>query len=514
MIRRPPRSTLFPYTTLFRSSHRNQAREFFCFARVPLLWHTRCSTRPQRAVTGFAHLGADSPSWSTPMKKLKMLMTIAAVVLVAAAGARAQFFARDPGVRVGPAGAGGMLDGLTGLQPDFFTTGLGEFEEADGLAEGLGPRFNLDSCVGCHSQPATGGTSPEVNPQVAVATAFGALNTVPSFITLNGPVREARFKYTPNGTRDGGVHGLFVISGRNDGTADASGCNIQQDNFAAQLAAGNVSFRIPTPTFGSGLIEQIPDRDIVANRNANALVKASLGISGHPNQNGNDGTIARFGWKAQNKSLLLFSGEAYNVEMGITNELFQTERDETPICQFATVPNTVTKTDGQTLVEGISAIEKFAFFARFLTPPAPSPDTPGGVESIARGRKLFTDTGCALCHTPSFTTGNSTVAALRNQPVNLFSDLLVHDMGPGLADGVTQGQAGPREFRTAPLWGVGQRLFFLHDGRTSDLREAIRAHRSGRFLTFNASEANAVIKNFNRLQDNQKQDVLNFLRSL
>ena len=104
--------------------------------------------------------------------------------------------------------------------------------------------------------------------------------------------------------------------------------------------------------------------------------------------------------------------------------------------------------------------------------------------------------------------------SLRNQPVNLFSDLLVHDMGPGLADGITQGQAGPREFRTAPLWGLGQRLFFLHDGRTPDLREAIRAHRGGSVLTFNSSEANAVVRNFNKLQDNQKQDVLNFLRSL
>src|SRR2546426_849045 len=353
-------------------------------------------THPQRAVTGFAHLGADSPSWSTPMKKLKMLMTIAAVVLVAAAGARAQFFARDPGVRVGPAGAGGMLDGLTGLQPDFFTTGLGEFEEADGLAEGLGPRFNLDSCVGCHSQPATGGTSPEVNPQVAVATAFGALNTVPSFITLNRPVRGARLKYTPHGAPDGGVHGLFVISGRNDGTADASGCNIQQDNFGAQLAAGNVSFRIPTPTFGSGLIEQIPDWAILANRNANALVKASLGISGHPNQNGNDGTIARFGWKAQNKSLLLFSGEAYNVEMGITNDLFQTEREENPACQFAKVPNDVQSMDATTPLEATAAIQNFANFMRFLAPPTPSTNTPGGATSISNGRQLFSSTGCAL----------------------------------------------------------------------------------------------------------------------
>jgi len=151
---------------------------------------------------------------------------------------------------------------------------------------------------------------------------------------------------------------------------------------------------------------------------------------------------------------------------------------------------------------------------RFLAPPARSPDTPGGFVSIERGRKLFTDTGCALCHTPTLNTGNSAVAALRNQPANLFSDLLVHDMGPGLADGITQGQAGPREFRTAPLWGLGQRLFFLHDGRTSDLREAIRAHRSGSVLTFNASEGNAVVRNFNALQDGQKQDLLNFLRSL
>src|SRR2546428_14185522 len=117
------------------------------------------------------------------MKKLKMLMTIAAVVLVAAAGARAQFFARDPGVRVGPAGAGGMLDGLTGLQPDFFTTGLGEFEEADTLAEGLGPRFNLDSCVGCHSQPATGGTRPPADTPGPGAPALGAAHHRPSFLT-------------------------------------------------------------------------------------------------------------------------------------------------------------------------------------------------------------------------------------------------------------------------------------------------------------------------------------------
>src|SRR5206468_7159212 len=183
-----------------------------------------------------------------------------------------------------------------------------------------------------------------------------------------------------------------------------------------ERARRNVIFRIPTPVFGAGLIEQIPDKVILANQANDAPMKRSFGVYGRPNivlaghtisgqanNNGNDGTVARFGWKAQNKSLLLFSGEAYNVEMGITNELFQTERDETPTCQFATVPNDVTETDGKTPLDAISAIEKFAAFARLLAPPAPSSDTPGGVESITRGRQAFTEIGCALCHTPRLT---------------------------------------------------------------------------------------------------------------
>jgi len=431
--------------------------------------------------------------------------------------------ARDPGVRGGAAGAGAPIAGLTRSELALFNAGKDEFAQAEKVADGLGPTMNLDGCGACHLQPAVGGTSPAVNPQVAFAAANGAANTVPSFITAKGPVREARFVKNADGTPDGGVHDLFTIAGR----ADAPGCALAQPDFERELARRNVIFRIPTPVFGAGLIEQIPDKAILANQVDDAprkkelrirgrpnIVLAGHAISGQANNNGNDGTVARFGWKAQNKSLLLFSGEAYNVEMGITNELFQTERDETPACQFAAVPNDITKSDAKTLVEGIGAIEKFAFFARFLAPPGPSRDAPGGGESIARGRKLFANIGCALCHTPTLNTGNAAVAALRNQPVNLFSDLLVHDMGPGLADGITQGQAGPREFRTAPLWGLGQRLFFLHDGRTSDLREAIRAHRSGSSFTRNASEANAVVKNFNGLPDAQKQDVLNFLRSL
>ena len=423
--------------------------------------------------------------------------------------------AQDPGVRGGSPAAGGAVAGLTAGQLEYFTAGQVDFAEAEEVGDGLGPRMNLDSCGGCHSQPALGGSSPAVNPQFAFATL--GVDKVPSFITADGPVREARFVLNRDGTADGGVHALFTITGR-DG---AAGCTLAQPDFATQLANHNVIFRIPTPIFGAGLIEQIPDSALLANQASSASAKQSLGIRGRPNfhvagrtitgqtnNNGNDGTIARFGWKAQNKSLLIFSGEAYNVEMGITNELFQTERDESRVCQFAATPNSITSAEAATAVDALSSIEKFSHFMRLLAAPAPSSDTPGGSRSIGNGRALFSSTGCSLCHTPSFTTSPSAIASLSQKPVNLFSDLLLHDMGTGLADGISQGEAGPREFRTAPLWGLGQRLFFLHDGRTSNLIAAIRAHASS------GSEANNVVANFLNLSESQKQDVLNFLRSL
>jgi CxxC motif-containing protein (DUF1111 family) len=422
------------------------------------------------------------------------------------------FFARDPGVRGGAADAGGPLPGLTANQLAFFDQGKDDFEEVEEVADGLGPTMNLDSCGGCHAQPASGGTSPKVNPQVAFATKRGADNKLPAFIRLNGPVREARFVKNPDGSPDGGVHAIFTIQGRDD----APGCVLGQPDFAKELFNRNVIFRIPTPVFGAGLIEEITDTTILINRSRDSSTKSALGISGRPNRNGNDGTISRFGWKAQNQSLVIFSGEAYNVEMGITNELFQSERDQTPSCQFATVPNDVQNTDAAdnaatrlaAALAATNAVSNFGNFQRFLAPPKPDPDTPGGVNSIGRGKSLFSSIGCALCHTPSMRTGNATVEALRFQTANLYSDLLLHDMGVGLADNVSQGAATGREFRTAPLWGLGQRVFFLHDGRSDDLKDAIREHSS------TGSEANAVISKFNGLSEFQKQDLLNFLRSL
>jgi CxxC motif-containing protein (DUF1111 family) len=422
------------------------------------------------------------------------------------------FSARDPGVRGGGADAGGPLPGLTANQRAFFDTGLADFNSVEDVADGLGPTMNLDACGGCHAQPAAGGTSPKVNPQVAFATLRGADNRLPSFIRLNGPVREARFVMNADGSPDVGVHAIFTIQGRDD----APGCVLGQPDFATQLANRNVIFRIPTPVFGAGLMEEITDTTILMNLSRDSSTKAQLGISGRPNRNGNDGTISRFGWKAQNQSLIIFSGEAYNVEMGITNELFQSERDQTPSCQFARVPNDVQNTDAAenaatrlaAALAATPAVLNFANFQRFLAPPMPDPDTPGGSNSIGRGKGLFSSVGCALCHTPSLRTGNATVEALRFQTANLYSDLALHNMGNGLADGISQGAATGSEFRTAPLWGLGQRVFFLHDGRTDDLKDAIRQHSS------TGSEANAVISRFNGLSEFQKQDVLNFLRSL
>jgi CxxC motif-containing protein (DUF1111 family) len=442
---------------------------------------------------------------------------------------------QDPGVRGGTVNSGQPLPSIsqTPGAPDFFANGLLRFQEIEsvqgGTNNGLGPRFNSNQCSSCHSQPAIGGTSPSAtvfpfvgpNPETLVYGLNGAQNTLPSFITPNGPVREARFPFflNANGTSlsstpDGGVHDLFVISGR----SDAGNCAIKQPNFAQNLALNNVIFRIPTPTFGAGLIENVSEETIYANMQANSKQKQSLGISGVPNRDGNDGMITRFGWKAQNKSLEIFAGEAYNVEMGVTNELFQNERaspDEAQAgglpanCRINPTPEDATNMNPAQYTGVPSDVVAFAMFMRLLAPPTPSTTNPGGAQSIANGSHNFNAIGCNMCHTPTLQTAPSAFTpGLSQVNANLYSDLLVHHMGSNLADGVSQGGAGPDQFRSAPLWGLGQRIFLLHDGRTTDLLDAIKEHASS------GSEANGVISNFKQLSPQQQQDLLNFLRSL
>jgi mono/diheme cytochrome c family protein len=431
-------------------------------------------------------------------------------------------------------------------------TGMGEldpsFPQFHTNSNGLGARHNSDQCLSCHAQPVLGGSGGFLVPNPAdrvfqeaenpqfrlVPHRFGKQNVVPSFEQQFGPIREVRFKFKADGTRDGGVHQLWTVRGINNDPTIPD-CSLNQPDFETQFKSGNVAFRIPLQMLGLGLIESIQDREILAHFAASASDRALLGILGHPNRSGNDGTITRFGWKAQNKSITVFAGEAYNVEMGITNEVFPTATEEDPNCQGPNKPEPNDVTRMATNDSGNQAFDnplhilpdwmQFQLMMRYTDGPAPAA-TPSA--SARRGKDLFVNIGCALCHTPQMQTApvlNS--AVLQNRPVTLYSDLLVHHMGSTMADNIVQGNAGPDEFRTTPLWGVGQRMFFLHDGRTSDLRVAIQDHFSARgsdggdnpvkdsySRTYGPSEANSVVERFNKLSEFDKQAILDFLRSL
>jgi CxxC motif-containing protein (DUF1111 family) len=473
------------------------------------------------------------------MKTIKLASVLAFLAALLFPGMA--FAQTDPGVRSNTGvNAGQPLASVTASPNDlaFFQTGLAQFNEhqtVTGDNSGLGPRFNLDTCGGCHSQPAPGGTSPASgifpnvgpNPQsqvIANAVVSGSTNTIPYFVHANGPVREARFPFffdqfgNPNpNAPNGGVEDLFTVSGR----SDAGSCSLQQPSFNYAGATNNIIFRIPTPVFGTGLMANIDDSTLIGNHRAQA--GNNLGISGTFNHNGNDGTISRFGWKAQNKSLMIFAGEAYNVEMGISNELFTQDRPLPGEDQFGNglpgeclnlsttgYPEDITHSGGTNASTVTSDVGLFNVFMEFLDQPTPSTTSPGGTNSIANGRSLFSAIGCATCHTLSLTTQASKLTpGLSNATANLFSDLEIHRMGVRLADNVSQGGAGGDQFRTAPLWGLGQRIFFLHDGRTANLLTAIEAHQSS------GSEASQVEENFDfLLSTSQKQDILNFLRSL
>ena len=492
---------------------------------------------------------------------------------------------RQPGDANGNEGAGRPIAvaGNSGAAGKFWGNAaaiFGQLASVDGASDpassnptlvGLGPAFNGNSCFMCHSQPAIGGTSPGVgtpgftgNPQIALAKALGASNpeNLSTIITPNGPTREARFilSETDPGrhTLDGGVHELFTIAGRSDAPP---GCVVSQPDISTQLANRNVIFRIPTPTFGLGLVESVADADLVRNaaleHGLNATIQNAV-----LNRSGNDGTVARFGWKAQNKSLLLFAGEAANVELGLTNELFPNEKAPGTNCATNPLPEDDTKVVFETGLNPqdvdsfvSSAIENFALFMRINGAPGQC-DFASGVDasgnalcnplsaSALAGLKVFNSIGCNVCHTQSFTTQPSNVEGLSNRTFQPFSDFGLHHMGATLADGVTQGLAGPDQFRTAPLWGLGQRLFFLHDGRTSDLKQAILDHAGNPFScvitaatqiftvtfpldnnetanffpasggTFCGSEANQVVANFKNQSVINQQNLLNFLRSL
>jgi len=319
--------------------------------------------------------------------------TFVSAVVLAMLSVTAMVLAQtDPGVQSASRGTGATIinpandpNGFTA----FFNDGFNRFQEVETVSNsanvGLGPRFNSNQCSSCHAQPAVGGSGAAVNPQYLMVSSGVAPNdTTPSFLTANGPTLEARAPFFLNSSGainpkapNGGVEYLFTVTGR----SDAGSCSLSQPNFTAYLAANDLIFRIPTPTFGAGLIENLDDSTLLTNQAAN--LSNTLGIAGTFNHSGNDGTITRFGWKAQNKSLHIFAGEAYNVEMGVSNELFPQDRplpeEELSLGLPTTCLNLTgtgypedtsnpTQTTNAAVLDDVSA---FANFMRFLAPPPP-----------------------------------------------------------------------------------------------------------------------------------------------
>jgi CxxC motif-containing protein (DUF1111 family) len=421
---------------------------------------------------------------------------------------------------------------------------------------GLGPRFNGNSCMMCHFFPNFLGASGVTNPEAAavalplfvtssggVGNLDGGTNTLTGLaITPTSAVREVRFIDVPGtGTADGGVHNLFTIKGRVDATnaqnmnhsLGNTTCEEQQPNFAEYPS--NLVYRIPIVMQGDGLVELIDDENL----EANVTASVGNGVAGTFNRSGNDGTITRFGWKAQNKSMAIFSGEAYNVEQGVTNDLFPNERrgdddllSETMTtivdCQFNPLPDDLVNfiTPGTqpvgTLASQVSTdVFNFSAAARLSAPPPRLSMSSGAIA----GQAIFVSIGCNQCHSNNSTgemqtISNSSFPAGQNSaPVLAFSDFAIHEMasGPGtnpttglpcLDDSVQQGLAAGNYFRSAPLWGLSTRQFLLHDGSQSSLGVAIVAHSCP------GSEANYSVTQFQALSPTQQTDLFDYLRTL
>jgi CxxC motif-containing protein (DUF1111 family) len=266
--------------------------------------------------------------------------------------------------------------------------------------------------------------------------------------------------------------------------------------------ANTTARRLTIPLYGDGLIDNIPDATI----EANVYPGKPFGISGRaalvPDVTTGVDRVGRFGWKAQHASIVVFVGDAFNSEMGITNDIYPTPHapDGNTALFNKLAPDPTGIKDTTDPVTGLTGAQMLNDYVRDLNPPSRGPAT----ANSPKGQQIFAQIGCAVCHVPTMTTGTGPIAALSNKPVNLFSDLLIHDMG-SLGDGIAQGAAEPLEMRTSPLWGLRTRTLFLHDGRASDLNTAINGHDG---------EAAEAAMNYRKLDAADRGALMEFLRTL
>ncbi len=364
---------------------------------------------------------------------------------------------------------GGSLGGLNAAQRAEFADGFTAFRQRENADSGLGPIFNDVSCIACHNAPAPGG-----------------------------------------GSRRAVMHFGRVTGGVFDPLASRGGSLLQDRALRPELRevvppeATITARRITTPLFGAGLLEAIPDEAL---RAAAAATGKPDGVRGRVSLVRDPASgaerVGRFGWKAQHATLSGFSADAYANEMGITNRFFRA--DNAPngdLARLDRADRILDPEDESDPLTGKADFDRAAAYMRLLAAPPRAGDV--NAPAIRAGQERFAALQCTACHTPALRTGSSPVAALANKRVELYSDLLLHDMGP-LGDGIAQGAAGPREMRTAPLWGLARRNAYLHDGRALTLDAAIRAH---------AGEAAPARDRYQRLDPARQQQLLAFLRSL
>jgi CxxC motif-containing protein (DUF1111 family) len=360
---------------------------------------------------------------------------------------------------------------LTTNQQAQFTAGKVAFDRVFDPTNGLGPLFNANSCAACHDDPVSGGYDAEI--LEIHATKFSPPDSCDSLFAEGGPVFETQA--TPLLQ----AHGITNDPVPPDATASGR--------------------RMPPLLFGLGLVDAIPDSEILANETEEARHNAITGIHGHVNRT-IDGRIGRFGHKADTATLFDFNVGAYLGEMGITSVLEPVEKtvDGTPV-----PPDTILGPEPNVSLEEISNANAFV---RFLAPPAPQVLTNYQDQVLAgHGKDLFAELKCAVCHVPEMKTGASDIKALNYQPVHLYSDLLVHDMGTNLADICLQ-DARPAEFRTALLMGLHvHEDRMLHDGSASNLEQAVELH---------GGEAQKAADEFKALSPDDKKALLKFLDSL
>lgn len=345
-----------------------------------------------------------------------------------------------------------------------FAAGVAEFRHVDGVADGIGPVFNATSCVACHNRPWIGGTS-----DVAV-THFGTI------------------------APDGGFDPLASLGGPTLQTEGLSipGCSLPGETIPP--AATEMTARDVPALFGAGLLELIPDAMIL--RSADPDDRNHDGISGRAHMV--DGRVGRFGRKAQLATLREFAADAYLEEMGITSP----DRPfELPPQGGAVVCDTVADPE-----DAGGNVARFVDFIRLLAPlPSEQYVTAEVKREGRRGRGVFRRVGCTGCHTEKAKLTSALVRPFGVRKVTPFTDLLLHDLGPALADGIAQGEASGSEFRTSPLWGVGWSAPYMHDGRAPTLADAILAH---------GGEAQAARDAFAALTPAEKAALTTFLKNI